>query len=261
MSDTPFPPPGWVDRYGAAALLGIGTGTLNLWVRQGRLGYAGALAMGENGVRCRIYALVELERARQEMAAADAARDAAAAKLPEGYVDREGAAAFFGVGTFTLGKWQREGRLGSGTWIDMPVGKRRKVFAVAELERTREQMRAEAARPTAPEGFVELHEAARMLGVHPGTLYQWERQGRVMEGRVVPIPGTCTRTKVYPLEEVRRLREEIATAAENFPPAGWIDLGTASARRGVQQGWPAVSGPRSARDRARAGDELHQDSV
>lgn len=229
----PFPPPGFVDRGGAAALLGIGMSTLNVWIREGRLGYAGTLAMGPNGVQCRVYAIEELARARQAMTAADAARRTP----PEGFVDHDGAARFFGVHPVTVTKWQREGGLGRGTWMDVAGGgKRRKVFAVAELECARKQMRAAASRPTAPEGYVELHEAARVLGVHPGTLRQWECQGRLTKGRVVPIPGTSARTKVYRGEELRRLREEIRIAAAKFPPAGWIDLKEAARRAQVSAG-------------------------
>jgi transposase len=225
----PFPPPGFVDRYGAAALLEIGTSTLTVWVREGRLGYAGMLATGRNGVQCRIYAVAELERAREAMRAADAA----GAVLPEGFVDYDGAARFFGVHLVTVTKWQREGRLTRGRWLDLPGGKRRKVFAVAELERARERMKVEALRPVAPEGFVELHEAARLLGVHVHTLSVWERHGRVSEGRVAPIPGTSARTKVYPVEEIERLREEIRKATSEFPPAGWVEMAEAARRAHV----------------------------
>jgi hypothetical protein len=56
-----------------------------------------------------------LERAGEDTAAADSAR----AKLPEGIVDREGAAAVFGVHTVTLDNWQTQGRLGRGMWTDV----------------------------------------------------------------------------------------------------------------------------------------------
>ena len=56
-----------------------------------------------------------------------------------------------------------------GTSHELPGGRgRRRVYDVAELERAREK---EAARPTAPEGLIELHEAARKLRVAIGTIY------------------------------------------------------------------------------------------
>lgn len=224
-----FPPAGFVDRDDAAALLGISRGTLDLWVRKGRMSYTGMLAKGPNGVKIRIYAVAELEQAMTQIRAADTA-DAA---LPDGLVDRDGAAAFFGVGVYTIDKWQTERRLRCGRWFKLPSGQRRRVFALADLERVRAGWEAEAARPTAPEGFVELHEVTRMLGISAGTLAKWDRAGRVGPGRVTPIPGTSARTKIYPLAEIERLREELREAAANFPPQGWIRLEEAADRATV----------------------------
>jgi predicted site-specific integrase-resolvase len=216
----PFPPPGFVDRYQAAAMFEMHVSQFILWQRLGRIRCASKTVKGPGGGPAKIYAVTEIERAREELAA----EDATAERPPAGFLDRDGAAAFFGVGVFTLEKWQREGRL-RGTWHDLPGGRgRRRVYAVAELERAREHMAAEAARPTAPEGFIELHEAAQTLGVHIATIYKWEATREIAPGQVVPIPGTSARTKIYPVAEIERLREEIRKAAENFPPAGWVEM-------------------------------------
>ena len=228
----PFPPAGHVDRFGAAEVLGVSIAIPDLWRRQGKLAYDGELVEGPNGVACRIYAVAELERAKVEMAAADAERD----RVPAGFVDFDGAAAFFGVAPGTINGWQQAGKLGRGESRNRSDGTRFHVFAVADLEAARAAMEAEANRPTAPEGFVELHEAARQLGVSAATLTDWERDGRLPEGITVPIPGTSARTKVYLTEDVERLVESLAAEAADFPPAGWVEIGEAARRAGVSVG-------------------------
>ena len=106
---------------------------------------------------------------------------------------------------------------------------------IADLQRGAEQMAAEASRPVAPEGFVELEEAVRMLGVSKGALRQWELRGRLNEGQRAQIPGSLPRTKIYPVEEIERMHEEILKANKEFPPPGWLDMdGLPRARVSVQ---------------------------
>ena len=228
-AEAPFPPPGFVDRYQAATLFGVRANQFNIWLRQGRIRCTGRTVRGPGGGPAKIYAVAELERAREEMAA----EDAAAEKPPEGFLDIEGAARFFDVHPVTLNGWQGEG-LVKGTWHDRPGGRgRRRVYAIAELERARAQMAEEAARPTAPPGFIELHEAVRTLGVSVPTIYRWEKHGEMTAGQIVPIPGTSARTKIYPVAEIERLREEIRKAGESFPPAGWVEMKEAARRANV----------------------------
>lgn len=225
----PFPPPGFVDRYQAAAMLGVRPAQFNIWLRQGRIRCTAKTVNGPGGGPAKVYAVEELERAREEKVA----EDAAAEKPPEGFLYREGAAAFFDVCTHTVEQWQAQGRI-KGTWVVLPGGRgRRRVYAVAELERAREQMKAEASRPTAPPGFMELHEAARTLGVIVGTILKWEKDGQVVQGQVVPIPGTSARTKIYPVREIERLQEEIRKAKQNFQPNGWVEMKEAARRANV----------------------------
>lgn len=225
----PFPPEGYVDRAGAEAALGISPNTLTVWVRHKRLDYAGEMMTGPNEVACRVYRLDLLLAARERMKADEAAK----AELPEGYIDFAGAAAFFGVHPVVINKWQRLGRLGRGEWRHTTGKARRRVFALAELEEARARMRAEAERPVAPEGFIELHDAAELLDVHVVTIRKWEQGGRLAEGQVAPIPGTSARTKIYPRAEIEALREAIRIEIENFPPAGWLELGAAAKRAKV----------------------------
>jgi hypothetical protein len=66
--------------------------TLNVWMREGRLRYAGEWVKRPNGA-CKIYDAFELEQARDAIAA----EDARGAALPDGLVDRDAAAALLGV--------------------------------------------------------------------------------------------------------------------------------------------------------------------
>jgi DNA-binding transcriptional MerR regulator len=228
-AEAPFPPPGFVDRYQAAVMFGMHVSQLFLWERLGRIRCASKTVKGPGGGPAKVYAIEDVERAREVLAA----EDAAAEQPPEGFLDREGAAAFFDVHVITLEKWQREGRI-RGTWHDLPGRRgRRRIYAIAELERARDQMAAEAARPTAPPGFIELHEAARTLGIAVGTIHIWEKHGEMTPGEVVPIPGTSARTKIYPVAEIERVRGEIRKASENFPPAGWVEMKEAARRTNV----------------------------
>lgn len=225
----PFPPVGYVDREGANERLGIGDATLALWVREGRFPYEGELMERADGSTCRVYEIAKLDEARERMRASEESQ----AELPEGFVDFAGAAAFFGQHPTVINKWQRLGRIGRGEWRHTPGKQRRHVFAVAELEEARARMRAEAERPVAPEGFIELHDASELLDVHISTIHKWEGDGRLAEGQTVPIPGTGARTKIYPRVEIERLREAIRSEIENFPPQGWLTMAQAAKRANV----------------------------
>jgi hypothetical protein len=225
----PFPPAGYVDRAGAIERLGISPNTLTVWVREGRFPYEGELMERADASCCRVYEIARLDAAREQMKAAEAAE----AEVPEGFIDFAGAAAFFGVHPVVINKWQRLGRLGRGEWRHTPGKARRRVFTLAELEEAKARMRAEAERPTAPDGFIELHDAAELLNVHVHWIRKWERAGRLAQGRTVPIPGTSARTKIYPRAEIERLRDVIRAEIENFPPAGWVRLAEAARRANV----------------------------
>ncbi|CAA9397734.1 MAG: hypothetical protein AVDCRST_MAG64-1617 [uncultured Phycisphaerae bacterium] len=226
----PFPPEGYVDREGArTALGGVGYVTIDYWVRHKRLDYGGEMTARADGSWCRVYRLDLLLAARERMRAAEAVE----AILPDGYVDFAGAARFLGIHPFTMNGWQRQGKVGRGEVLSVPGCGRRHVFAVADLERAKAKIEADKSRPTAPDGFIELHDAAAALRIGAGTLGKWERCGRLAEGRIVPIAGTSARTKIYPIADVERVREDIRAAAENFPPPGWLTLAGAAKRANV----------------------------
>jgi predicted site-specific integrase-resolvase len=226
----PFPPEGYVDREGArAALGGVGYATINYWVRHGQLDYAGETMTRPNGAACRVYRLDLLRASYERMRAAAAEQS----EPPAGYVNLDGAAAHLGVHPGTILKWQRAGKLARARWMTVRGVGRWHVFAVADLDGARARMEAERLRPAAPDGFIELHDAAESLGISPGTLSKWEQTGRLIEGQTVPIPGTSARTKIYPIADVERVREEIRAAAENFPPPGWLTLAGAARRANV----------------------------
>ncbi len=225
----PFPPEGYVDRSGAEAALGISPGTLTLWVRHKRLDYVGELMTGPNQVSCRVYRLDLLLAARDRMKATESVE----AIVPAGYVDFAGAARFLGIHPFTMNSWQRQGKVGRGKVLSVPGCGRRHVFAISDLERAKARIQADKSRPTAPEGFIELHDATAALGISPHTLYKWEQAGRLPEGRVVPIPGSNARTKIYPIADIERVRDEIRAAVANFPPPGWLTMREAAKRANV----------------------------
>ena len=226
----PFPPAGYVDREGArAALGGVGYVTIDYWVRHKRLNYGGEMMARADGSWCRVYRLDLLLAARERMRAAEAVEGI----LPDWYVDFAGAARFLGIHPFTMNSWQRQGKVGRGEVLSVPGCGRRHVFAVADLERAKAKIEADKSRPTAPDGFIELHDATAALGISPGTLAKWEQAGRLAEGRIVPIPATGARTKIYPIADIERVREDIRAAAANFPPSGWLTLAGAAKRANV----------------------------
>jgi predicted site-specific integrase-resolvase len=225
----PFPPEGYVDRQGAYQRLGIGPATLDKWVRDGRFPYEGELMARADGSWCRVYEIARLDAAREQMRIEDAERVA----IPEGWVDADGAAALLGISPLTVYHWAKEKKIPRAKPWKLLRGARQHIFKVDGLEAARERMRLEALRPAAPEGFIDLHEAAASLDVSAGTFAKWERSGRLAEGKVVPIPGTSARTKIYPRAAIEQLRETIRTEIENFPPAGWLEMTAAAWRAKV----------------------------
>ena len=192
--------------------------TVNHWVRQGRLrAVVWADPAGRRPQRPRrMFAALELERFRAEMAAEAAARGA----LPDGFVDRDGACRMFGVAEGTWVVWEREGRVPKGQWGRSRANKPCRIYAVEELERVRAAMRP-ADQPHrepggtyhVPQGYIRLCDAPRMFGVEYATWRRWEREGRIDCGRRVDGAGP----KVYPVEALRRLVEENGRYSPPYP--------------------------------------------
>ena len=137
-----FPPPGFVDQSGAAALFGIGSSQLYDWIRQGRLGCRGELVNRPNGTRGRVWPIAELEQARAAMA------------NPDGWVPAEQARALFGVSANAWNHWVKDKRVPVGRWGHAPAtGKRCLLFPLDELKRLkarRDEERAQAQRALEP---------------------------------------------------------------------------------------------------------------
>lgn len=159
---------------------------------------------------------------------------------PAGFVDRHEAARMFGISDKTWGQWERRGRVGGGRMVPKPpMGTRVKLYAIDDLRRRLEESKAPPVFP--PEGFVDQLAAARILGMAKRTLSTWEREGRVACGRVVPIPGKPGTAKIYPIDALRRMADELqatrarlvaewqaaqdfkaVSASSPFPPAGFV---------------------------------------
>src|SRR4051812_38070366 len=91
----PFPPAGWVTNREAARLLGVGLETLTCgaWKWRPLLhGHGKCVRHPVTGGRCNIYPLDQIQRIQQAQAAAKAKP-----RMPEGFVDKDGACQFFGV--------------------------------------------------------------------------------------------------------------------------------------------------------------------
>jgi hypothetical protein len=88
----------------------------------------------------------------------------------------------FGVAAKTWGEWERRGRVSGGRLVPIPgTPTRVKLYCVDDLRRQLEEFKKGPVFP--PDGFVDRHEAARILGMAERTLSTWEREGRVACGR------------------------------------------------------------------------------
>jgi hypothetical protein len=69
-----------------------------------------------------------------------------------------------------------------------------------------------------PPGMMDRDDAAAMFGVSVGTWGKWDADGRIKCGKFYPLPddkpGRC---KLYPTEELERLREEISALGKPYP--------------------------------------------
>ncbi len=229
-----WPPEGYLLRDEAAAYLGMAASSFVAQTAKGDITYRGELRRGPNGPDCRLYKIVELGRVKRELAEAAAQKD----RVPDGWLDYEATAAFFGIGLPTLSRWRQDGKLPQCRRQVRSNGSQTLLFEIAYLETVKRQIEEAANRPTAPEGSVTLAETAERLGVEKATVTKWEHDGRLPRATVVPIPGTGTRTKVYPEGAVERLADQLREEAANWPPRGWLTVDQAAERAGVSnQTW------------------------
>src|SRR3982751_5893711 len=132
-----WPPEGWLTNRQTAERLGIGIETLvTPWNYRKTLKAAARTVGKPGGGRCNLYPAELVERIAAEREAASRA------VVPDGFVDGDRAAAILGVARGTWNTW-----LSNGTILiesaSMPGAgglSRRKVYAVGDVERLREEM-------------------------------------------------------------------------------------------------------------------------
>jgi predicted site-specific integrase-resolvase len=143
-------------------------------------------------------------------------------------VNIEEARRMFGVSQWTWQRWAREGKLPAGESIG-PSG-RYKQFRVDELRRAIGALRQPEAFP--PPGMIDEARARETFGVGTWTWDKWRKQGELRCGRWFRLPnGGSGRTKLYPIEELRRVID--ALRGGPFPPAGFVDRDGAARMFGV----------------------------
>jgi hypothetical protein len=213
LSQETFPPPGWVDREGAARFFGIASATLATWHRMGRARCWQWVKRPGGGERVKIYPIAELERVREQMAASRPT-------LPEGYVDWDTARRMFGVCEHVWWRWERAGKIRCAQWGRTPNNNWRKIYPLKELQQLLETRRGATQAYTEstkelhfPEGFVGLRQACRMFGVNRKTFERWECEGRIACG----IRSDHRKLKLYPVEALKRLVEECGRYAPPYP--------------------------------------------
>lgn len=212
-----WPPTGWVTNREAARLLGVSLETLTCggWKWQSSLrGHARCVRIPMTGGRCNIYSLKGIE---QIIAARE---EASRPKVPEGFVDMDGAARMFGLSRSGWKGWVRIKKIRCGQTIPSPVGARLRIYAITDLERLREELFDEDKlykRGTdgiyhVPAGLVRREEAWERFGVGRITWERWEREGLITCG--IQVPGG---PKLYKVEDIERLLEEHGTFCPPYP--------------------------------------------
>ncbi|HYE17002.1 MAG TPA: hypothetical protein VEA69_01040 [Tepidisphaeraceae bacterium] len=212
-NDTPFPPPGWVTNDEAARILAVNVATLtcNAWPYRLR---CGRCVRRPGGGRSNIYPADEIERVRAERAAR-----AAGPEIPDGFVDRDGACQMFGVTRHVWKTWIRQGKVTFGQVIASPIGGKQKLYAVADLERLKDELfGADKVYKGAddlwhiPAGYVGREEAWAQFGVGKPTWERWEREGVITCGERVPGGP-----KMYKVEDVHRMLDEYGRFVPPYP--------------------------------------------
>lgn len=207
-------PEGYVTRDEAARMLGIGPDTMALWFTNGKV-RCGKTVKAPGGRRWKIYPVEGLKLEMQKM-------EDARPKVPEGYVDIEGACRMFSITKAAWNIWKREGKVPRGLrWRsrdNMPC----RIYRVDELQKIMQFMRGPdqvymlpggSAQFHIPEGFVRTQDAAQMFGVDYKALDRWESEGRITSH----MQGTGRRLKLYRLDQVKRLLEECGRYSPPYP--------------------------------------------
>jgi transposase len=201
----------------AARMLGVSLETLTAvrWKYRPMLRGTGRRVRHPNRGLCNIYPLEQIERISAAQAEAAAARP----QIPEGFVDKDGACRFFGVTRHTWKKWVNQGKVRCGRIIPSPVGHRLTIYAIADLQRMREELFGEDKlykgsdnQYHVPADLIRREEAWERFGVGIGTWQRWEREGVITCGARVPAGP-----KLYKLQDIERLLEEYGKFSPPYP--------------------------------------------
>jgi transposase len=207
-----FPPAGWVTNREAAQMLGVGLTTLTCNAWRWRLRCGKTVRMPGGG-RCAIYPLAEIERVQRARA------EASEVKLPDGYVDRDGACKMFGLSPAGWKNWIRDGKVRFGTTFQSPTGGKRKMYAVEDLNRLREKLfgkdklyKGRDQTWHVPAGFIRREEAWEKFGVSHSVWERWEREGKITCG--IQVSGG---PKLYKVQDIERMLDEYGRWAPPYP--------------------------------------------
>jgi hypothetical protein len=212
-----FPPQGWVTNREAARMMGVSLETLTCvgWKWRPMLRGTGRRVRHPNRGLCNIYPLEQVQR----IAAAQAEAAAARPQIPEGFVDKDGACRFFGITRFVWKTWIRQGKVRFGRIIPSPIGQRLRIYAVADLERLKDELFGEDKLYKGPDnlyhvpaGLVRREEAWERFGVSKSIWERWEREGLITCGERVPGGP-----KLYKTEDIERLLDEYGTFCPPYP--------------------------------------------
>lgn len=213
----PFTGAGWLTSKQAAERLGVAQATLTCGAWKWRDTLRAAARKGRlpgGGRSCLFYPAELIERLHAEREKA-----AEGPEIPAGHVDKDGAARMFGLSAAGWKTWIRMGRVRFGHEVSSASGKRRKVYAVADLERLREELFGEDKLYKSaengwhvPAGYMRRDEAWATLGVGMKVWERWEREGVIRCG-----VRAGTGPKLYKVEDIHRLLDEYGRWAPPYP--------------------------------------------
>lgn len=175
---------------------------------------------------------------------------------PAGWVSRPEACRLLGISSETCKRLYRDGRLSFAKHVARPDRGWCKIYPLEPLQTLRAELDAEreqaaAVRGAIPDGYIGRHESMALFNVAPTTWKRWQRAGRIPLGELINVPGVRGRVRIYPIDELLRLREELG-AQGLVPP----DLETRAAERARRIADAAAKKPpadmvrpREARDR------------
>lgn len=216
-SDTAsFAPPGWVTNRQAAEMMGVTleSMTQSNWKYRPMLRGTGRRVPHPVKGLTFIYPIDVVERIRAAQAA-----DAAPEPVPDGFVDKDGACAFFGVERYTWKAWVNQGKVRCGRIVPARCGGKRTLYALADLERLKAELFDESrvfkrADQTwnVPADYLSREDACAKFGVSLAVWWRWERERKITCGERVPGGP-----KFYKPEDIYRLLDEYGTFCPPYP--------------------------------------------